>query len=53
MGSLNQYSFALQVSERRPSQNNPNNAWNMNFNNGNVNNNNKNNNNQVRAVRAF
>ncbi|MBM3936063.1 MAG: hypothetical protein FJ343_02810 [Sphingomonadales bacterium] len=34
------------------SQNNPNNAWNMNFNNGNVNNNNKNNNNQVRAVRA-
>jgi hypothetical protein len=33
-------------------QNNPNNAWNVNFNNGNVNNNNKDNNNYVRAVRG-
>ncbi len=32
--------------------NNPNNAWNVNFNNGNVNNNNKTNNNYVRAVRG-
>ena len=32
--------------------NNPNNAWNVNFNNGNVNNNNKNNNNYVRCVRG-
>ncbi len=32
--------------------NNPDNAWNVNFNNGNANNDNKNNNNQVRAVRA-
>jgi len=32
--------------------NNPNNAWNVNFNNGNVNNNNKNNDNYVRAVRS-
>jgi hypothetical protein len=32
--------------------NNPNNAWNVNFNNGNVNNNNKNNDNHVRAVRS-
>jgi len=32
--------------------NNPNNAWNVNFNNGNVNNNNKNNNNFVTAVRG-
>ncbi len=32
--------------------NNPNNAWNVNFNNGNVNNDNKNNNNHVRAVRG-
>jgi hypothetical protein len=32
--------------------NNPDNAWNVNFNNGNTNNNNKNNNNQVRAVRG-
>jgi hypothetical protein len=32
--------------------NNPNNAWNVNFNNGNVNNDNKNNNNYVRAVRG-
>jgi hypothetical protein len=33
--------------------NNPNNAWNVNFNNGNVNNNNnKDNNNNVRAVRG-
>lgn len=32
--------------------NNPNNAWNVNFNNGNVNNNNKNNANQVRLVRG-
>ena len=32
--------------------NNPNNAWNVNFNNGNVNNNNKSNNNYVRAVRS-
>jgi hypothetical protein len=31
---------------------NPNNAWNVNFNNGNVNNDNKDNNNYVRAVRA-
>ena len=33
-------------------QNNPTNAWNVNFNNGNVNNNNKTNNNFVRAVRS-
>jgi len=33
-------------------QNNPNNAWNVNFNNGNTNNNNKTNSNYVRAVRA-
>jgi len=33
-------------------QNNPNNAWNVNFNDGNVNNNNKSNNNYVRAVRG-
>ena len=33
-------------------QNNPNNAWNVNFNDGNVNANNKNNNNYVRAVRG-
>lgn len=33
-------------------QNNPNNAWNVNFNNGNVNNNNKTNNKFVRAVRS-
>ena len=33
-------------------QNNPNNAWNVNFNNGNVNANNKSNNNYVRAVRG-
>jgi len=33
-------------------QNNPNNAWNVNYNDGNVNNNNKNNNNYVRAVRG-
>jgi hypothetical protein len=32
--------------------NNPNNAWNVNFNDGNVNANNKSNNNYVRAVRA-
>jgi len=32
--------------------NNPNNAWNVNFNDGNVNNDNKNNDNYVRAVRA-
>jgi len=32
--------------------NNPNNAWNVNFNNGNVNNDNKNNPNYVRAVRG-
>jgi len=32
--------------------NNPNNAWNVNFNNGNVNNDNKNNDKYVRAVRA-
>lgn len=32
--------------------NNPNNAWNVNFNNGNVNNNNKSNNNRVLAVRG-
>jgi len=32
--------------------NNPDNAWNVNFNNGNVNNNNKDNNNYVRAVRG-
>jgi len=32
--------------------NNPNNAWNVNFNNGNVNNNNKNNDNHVRAIRG-
>lgn len=32
--------------------NNPNNAWNVNFNNGNVNNNNKNNNNFVLPVRG-
>jgi hypothetical protein len=32
--------------------NNPDNAWNVNFNNGNVNNDNKNNDNHVRAVRA-
>ena len=32
--------------------NNPNNAWNVNFNDGNVNNNNKSNNNYVRAVRG-
>jgi len=32
--------------------NNPNNAWNVNFNNGNVNNNDKNNNNYVRCVRG-
>jgi hypothetical protein len=33
-------------------RNNPNNAWNVNFNNGNVNNNDKSNNNAVRAVRG-
>jgi len=33
-------------------QNNPNNAWNVNFNDGNTNANNKTNNNYVRAVRA-
>jgi hypothetical protein len=33
-------------------QNNPNNAWNVNFNADNVNNNNKSNNNYVRAVRG-
>jgi hypothetical protein len=33
-------------------QNNPNNAWNVNFNDGNVNANNKSNNNYVRAVRG-
>jgi hypothetical protein len=33
-------------------QNNPTNAWNVNFNDGNVNNNNKSNNNYVRAVRS-
>ena len=32
--------------------NDPNNAWNVNFNNGNVNNDNKNNDNHVRAVRG-
>ena len=32
--------------------NDPNNAWNVNFNNGNANNDNKNNNNYVRAVRT-
>ena len=32
--------------------NNPNNAWNVNFNNGNVNNDNKTNDNYVRAVRG-
>ena len=32
-------------------EDNPNNAWNVNFNNGNVNNNNKDNNNNVRCVR--
>jgi len=32
--------------------NNPNNAWNVNFNDGNVNNNNKTNNKRVRAVRG-
>jgi len=32
--------------------NNPNNAWNVNFNNGNVNNNNKTNNNFVTAIRG-
>ncbi|MBW6519981.1 MAG: DUF1566 domain-containing protein [Desulfoarculaceae bacterium] len=32
--------------------NNPDNAWNVNFNNGNVNNNNKSNNNYVRCVRG-
>ena len=31
---------------------NPNNAWNVNFNNSNINNNNKNNDNHVRAVRG-
>jgi hypothetical protein len=33
-------------------QNNPTNAWNVNFNDGNVNNNNKSNNNYARAVRG-
>ncbi|WP_366935576.1 DUF1566 domain-containing protein [uncultured Lamprocystis sp.] len=35
-----------------PYSNNPNNAWNVNFNNGNVNNNNKNNAGFVRLVRG-
>lgn len=35
-----------------PNANNPNNAWNVNFNNGNVNNNNKNNAKYVRLVRG-
>ncbi len=35
-----------------PYANNPNNAWNVNFNNGNVNNNNKNNAEYVRLVRG-
>lgn len=34
-------------------ENNADNAWNMNFNNGNANNNNKTNNNRVRAVLAY